>query len=199
MDERKFAKVLALAASDNDMEALHALRAARRMLETQGTTFLDLASRMERELGAPIEAHVLQETIFNLRNEIRDLRSENQRLRQGREPVFIKTGEVSEGGGEDSQKIAIIARLRSEVTDLTQTIAAQRAEAERLTAAWHVQAEGVRSDLIKAKQRITDLDGRRGRLEAENRRLTYANHALTVEVNELKKGQATRTGVGETG
>ncbi|SMF90885.1 hypothetical protein SAMN02982917_0027 [Azospirillum oryzae] len=46
LDTDRFAKVLALAGSDHDGEALAALRKARGMLQTAGMTFTDVAQRM---------------------------------------------------------------------------------------------------------------------------------------------------------
>ena len=85
MDVQKLAKVLALAASDNDTEALQALRTAKRLLEGEGADFVELARRLTE--GAQSDAvgrEVLEDAIFDLRNEIRHLRSENERLKQGR-------------------------------------------------------------------------------------------------------------------
>jgi hypothetical protein len=82
MDLRKLAKVLALAASDNDAEALHALRTARRLLEAAGLDFVALAGRMGADPAAD-EALIeqLEDTIFDLRAENRQLRADNERLK----------------------------------------------------------------------------------------------------------------------
>ncbi len=46
MNAAKLAKVLALAASDNEAEAVQALRALRRMVESQGSDLVALAGRL---------------------------------------------------------------------------------------------------------------------------------------------------------
>ncbi|MBC7908540.1 MAG: DUF2786 domain-containing protein [Rhodospirillaceae bacterium] len=85
MDVQKLAKVLALAASDNETEAVHALRMARRLLDAHGVDFVELARRVAE--GSPAANEALEDAVFDLRNEIRHLRCENERLKKGRVPA----------------------------------------------------------------------------------------------------------------
>lgn len=85
MDPSKFAKVLSLAASDNEAEALRAIQTAKRMLAGVGLDFVDLANLVTRPGGGHEAETVdaLRETIALLRRENRQLKGENRRLRAG--------------------------------------------------------------------------------------------------------------------
>lgn len=168
MDLQKIAKVLALAASDNDAEALHALRTARRLLAEAGADFVELAGW----LGGGSQA--LENAVFDLRNEVRDLRCENERLRQGRGP-----------GGEPTSMFEA-ARAASDVIRLRAELADERAG----QAALRLTIQEVRDELSAAIGRLSDAESRRMRLEVENRRLSHANHALAVELGEIRAAQA---------
>jgi len=106
MDVRKLAKVLALAASDNDAEALHALRTARRLLDIHGMDFVELAGRLAASPetdDAVLES--LENTIFDLRAEVRRLRADNERLQKVSSearpaPVRRPTGRAKAGPGQ---------------------------------------------------------------------------------------------------
>ncbi len=71
IDLERLGKLLAVAGSDQDGEALAALRKARKMMEASGQSFTDLASVMKRSAAAtpmihPTGSHVLDpETIFD--------------------------------------------------------------------------------------------------------------------------------------
>lgn len=182
MDLQKIAKVLALAASDNDAEALHALRTARRLLEAQGADFVELASRVGQAAGAG--RNVLEDAVFDLRNEVRQLRAENERLKQGRGPG--ETANIFDAARNAADAI----RLRAEMAELADLL-----ERERAQAAAHMAA--LRDELSQAAStmaRLPEAEARRMRLEAENRRLLHANHALSAELEEAR---ASKPAMGE--
>lgn len=169
MDAQKLAKVLAMAASDNETEALHALRTARRLLDGQGLDFVALAGRLTDSGG-----EALKDAVFDLRNEVRHLRAENEKLRQGRPSGPAPTASLAESARDAAELI----RLRAELDQA-------RAEVQRV----HDHQEGLqeqfRQALAEAGQlglRLSEAESRRMRLEAENRRLTHANHALKVDL-----------------
>ncbi len=175
MDLQRLAKVMAMAASDNEAEALHALRTANRLLNSAGLDFVALASRLGGAESS-IRMEDLEDTVFDLRNEIRHLRAENERLRQG--PVNLAAA---------AQDAAGVIRLRAELDEARETIAAERMRAERGVA---VEAS-LRADLAQAldvADRLTrqfePLRNRAERLEAENRRLSLVAAALKTELDE---------------
>lgn len=172
MDLQKIAKVLALAASDNESEALHALRTAKRLLQAEGADFVELANRVAGTDGGVSRA-ALEDAVFDMRNEIRDLRAENERLKQGRGggPLSAEPSSMFDAARAASDVI----RLRAELAALAEALEQERAQAQ---AALAVAAE--------AKAKLGDADARRMRLEVENRRLLHANHALTVELAEAR-------------
>jgi|AGTN01.1.fsa_nt_gi hypothetical protein len=190
MDVSKLAKVLALAASDNDAEAVHALRTARRLLEAGGGDFVELARRMggDGDRG-DVEREALEDAVFDLRNEIRHLRAENERLKQGRAPAPA----AGPGGFHDSARAEAAAiRLRAEVAELRDVLEVERTEMLRLKAqeaTLHQSFQEAIAEAGKLGTRITECEARRLRLEAENRRLTHANHALAVELEEMRAQQ----------
>jgi len=104
-----FAKVLSLAASDNEAEPARAMQIAKRMLEAAGLDFVDVANLIvEPAACAESEAiETLRDKLAQLRRESRQLKSENRHLRSG----------SSARKPEDIQ----IARLRAEVRRLLKT------------------------------------------------------------------------------
>jgi hypothetical protein len=187
MDVQRLAKVLALAASDNDAEALHALRTAGRLLEGAGLDFVALASRLAD--GGPVVSTTrledLEDTVFDLRNEVRHLRSENEKLRQcGPSPV----GGPQVGGlASAAQDVAQTIRLTAELDNLRETLEAEKRRADTAQAA----ERALRADLaqaIEVAERLSTqfetLKGRNDRLEAENRRLGLVATALKGELDE---------------
>jgi len=124
---QKLAKVLALAASDNDSEALHALRTAKRLLEAEGSDFVGLAGRLASapDWGGGLEViEDLEDTVFDLRAELRALRGENERLKAE------MTGAARAGGlAEAAEAVAASIRLRSRVAELAEELEIERAEA----------------------------------------------------------------------
>ncbi|CAA7612200.1 DUF2786 domain-containing protein [Magnetospirillum sp. UT-4] len=186
MDVQKLAKVLALAASDNESEALHALRTAKRLLDGHGADFVELSRRLA-ESGPPSgETEALEDAVFDLRNEIRHLRAENERLRQGRATV---PGADAPSFMDAAKDAAAAIRLRAELADRAEELDAARTELLRLKAHEATMREQFREALSEAGRlgvRLSEAETRRQRLEAENRRLTHANHALTVELNEIR-------------
>lgn len=170
MDLRKIAKVMALAASDNESEALHALRTARRLLKAHGSDFVELAARIGGDDGAGHAA--LEDAVFDLRNEVRALRAENERLKQGRGGA---AGAEPSSMFDAARAASDVIRLRAELAVMAATLEQERG---------HTQA--ALADAAAAKARLTDAHARRMRLEVENRRLQHANHALTVELVEAR-------------
>jgi len=182
MDVQRLAKVLALAASDNDAEALHALRTAGRLLEAAGLDFVALASRLAE--GGPVVSSSrmedLEDTVFDLRNEIRHLRSENEKLRQG--------GPAPVGGlASAAQDVAQTIRLKAELDELRETLGAEKRRADAAQAA----ERALHADLVQAAElaerlgaQFDSLKGRADRLEAENRRLGLVAAALKGELDE---------------
>lgn len=169
MDAQKLAKVLALAASDNEAEALHALRTARRLLDGHGLDFVALAGRLT---GSNDEA--LKDAVFDLRNEVRALRAENEKLRQSRPNNAAPAGSFADAARDAAELI----RLRAELDQA-------RAEAQRVHDYQESLQEQFRQALAEAGQlglRLSEAETRRMRLEAENRRLSHANHALKVDL-----------------
>lgn len=173
MDAQKLAKVLALAASDNEAEAVHALRTARRLLDGHGMDFVALAARLSE--GGD---EALKDAVFDLRNEVRHLRAENEKLRQGRPASASSAPNLAPNLADAARDAAELIRLRAELDQA-------RAEAQRV----HHHQEGLqeqfRQALTEAGQlalRLSEAESRRMRLEAENRRLSHANHALKVDL-----------------
>ena len=188
MDVQKLAKVLALAASDNDAEALHALRTAKRLLDGHGADFVELARRLsEGEPGRAAETDSLHDAIFDMRNEIRHLRAESERFRQGRAPVAEP---IPPSSFQDAAKEAAAAiRLRAELARLSDELEGTRTEMLRLQAHEAIMRDQFGAALAEAGQmgvKLSEAEARRMRLEAENRRLTHANHALKVELDEAR-------------
>lgn len=169
MDAQKLAKVLALAASDNEAEAVHALRTARRLLDGHGMDFVALAAR----LGEGGD-EALKDAVFDLRNEVRHLRAENEKLRQGRPASAASAPNLADAARDAAELI----RLRAELDQA-------RAEAQRVHHHQESLQEQFRQALAEAGQlalRLSEAESRRMRLEAENRRLSHANHALKVDL-----------------
>ena len=176
MDAQKLAKVLAMAASDNETEALHALRMAKRLLASQGLDFVALAARLNVDAGIAA-AEALEDAVFELRNEIRHLRAENERLRQSR-PAAPEAPSFREAARDAAEMI----RLRAELD-------AARAEMDRVhrhEATLHEQFRQALNQAGDLGLRLSEMDGRRLRLEAENRRFNHANHALKVELAQAQ-------------
>lgn len=189
MDVQRLAKVLALAASDNEAEALHALRTAGRLLEAAGLDFVALASRLAD--GGPVVSATrledLEDTVFDLRNEVRHLRAENEKLRQG--GVSPAAGGLA-GAAQDA---AQMIRLRAELDEARETLAAEKRRAERAEGdgrALHADLAQAVAVAEKLAAQVEGLKGRADRLEAENRRLGLVAAALKGELDELQADRA---------
>jgi hypothetical protein len=184
MNLDKLAKVLAMAASDNETEALHALRTARRLLEAEGADFVELAGRLS---GAPggVAADRLHDTIFDLRNEVRHLRSENERLKRS-------PGAEAPGGlGQRAEAEATVIRLRAALAETSAQLENERAEALQLRAALAFANQRVDEATAESRRLAEgEGEGRGQRLEAENRRLSLLAQALRAEVDEAKTPRA---------
>jgi len=165
MDVQKLAKVLAMAASDNDTEALHALRTAGRLLDNAGLDFVALAERLAVSNPAVSVTRMedLEDTVFDLRNEIRHLRTENERLRQGMpaaaNPAPANLADAAQGAAQ-------AIRLQAELDETKGNLALAIETAERIALQFET------------------LKGRTDRLEAENRRLSLAAGALKAALDE---------------
>lgn len=160
MDLQRLAKVLALAASDNDAEALGALRAAHRLLAEAGSDFVALADVLAGGDGAGRSA--LEDAVFHLRNEVRELKCENERLRQGRTADGTPTSMF-----EAARAASDVIRLRAELAEAQETLAEERAAQAGLRRT----VQEVQAELAVAIGRLSDAEVRKLRLEAENRRL----------------------------
>ncbi|MDO8605510.1 MAG: metalloendopeptidase [Phaeospirillum sp.] len=174
MDVQKLAKVLAMAASDNDVEALHALRTADRLLNNAGLDFVALAERLSAS-GPVISAtrmEDLEDTVFDLRNEVRHLRSENERLRQ--------PGVAAPNLACAAQDVAQAIRLQAELDGLRAELVKGKAD--------ELALRGDFAQAIAVAERLTrqfeQMKGRNDRLEAENRRLSLVAGALKAELDE---------------
>ncbi|MGE5515403.1 MAG: metalloendopeptidase [Bacteroidota bacterium] len=184
MDLQKIAKVLALAASDNEAEALHALRTAKRLLEAEGGDFVELANRVAGDDGVGRAA--LENAVFDMRNEIRDLRCENERLKQAR---GLPSAAVPSSMFDAARAAGDVIRLRAELAELHEVLDHDRAQLRHVLAneaALHHALQDALAEAAHAKAQLSDGDSRRMRLEVENRRLLHANHALTVELEEAR-------------
>ncbi len=165
-----------MAASDNDAEALHALRTAGRLLDNAGLDFVALAERLSAS-GPVISVtrmEDLEDTVFDLRNEIRHLRTENERLRLG--IPGAPAPNLANAAHDLAQTIRLQAELDAARADLAQGAA---------------QEAALRSDLAQAiavAERLAlqfeALKGRADRLEAENRRLSLVAGALKAALDE---------------
>jgi chromosome segregation ATPase len=189
MDVQRLAKVLALAASDNDAEALHALRTAKRLLDGAGHDFVSLAEKLANPFPAAATDHAaeidtLENAVFDLRNEVRHLRAENEKLRQARPAPPPQPPATLAGAAQDA---AAAIRLRAELAAAQDALDAERAEVARHTAIAAELARDLaqsRSDAARALARLDEVDSRRARLEVEVKRLTIEREAArrVVEV-----------------
>ena len=124
-------------------------------------------------------AEALEDAVFDLRNEVRQLRSENERLRQGRPATAAAVAPSFQDAARDA---AELIRLRAELDGL-------RAEMLRALAHEATLQEQFRHALAEAGAlglRLSEAESRRLRLEAENRRLSHANHALRLDLAEAQ-------------
>ncbi|CAA7613137.1 Metalloendopeptidase-like membrane protein [Candidatus Terasakiella magnetica] len=175
--------MLAMAASDNEAEALHALRTASRLLEGAGLDFVAVAARLSD--GGPLRAAAtdhLEDAIFDLRNEVRHLRTENERLRRDQPAAAANSGLAVA-----AQDAAQLIRLRAELDQARESLATEAARAAKAEA----DERSLRDDLgqaIAVAERLThqfeQLKGRKDRLEAEVRRLSLVAGALKAELDE---------------
>ncbi|MBI2236857.1 MAG: metalloendopeptidase [Magnetospirillum sp.] len=182
MDVQRLAKVLALAASDNDSEALHALRTARRLLEAAGQDFVALAGRLGGTTGErAAEVEALENEVFDLRNDLRHLRAECDRLQGGEAPFGGLAGAA--------QDAAQIIRLKSEINRLADLLDEERATA----AASRANEADIGRQLMEAMAeagrlaaRLENSESRRQRLEVEVKRLGTLKGALQSQLAETQ-------------
>jgi hypothetical protein len=148
MDPRKFGKILSLAASDNEAEALRALQVAKRMLDGAGLDFVDLAHlATATEAGGEAELVAeLQESLARIRRENRLLKVENRRLRTAtpatapecdRDVADVKlklAAERSARARAEAERLAVAeeaARLAADIRQLTAACSHLKCELER--------------------------------------------------------------------
>lgn len=182
MDIQRLAKVLALAASDNEAEAVGALRTANRLLEAAGQDFVALAARLTAPPDPADYQAVLDEmddALLGLRTENHRLRTENQRLRDAALPHSAAPSTLAAA----AQDAAAAIRLRAEVTLLAEALQVAATESLRAQAA---EAE-LSTRLAQAELDLSDARSRHGRLSAELRRLSHINLALKAELDELHR------------
>ncbi|MBI5165986.1 MAG: metalloendopeptidase [Magnetospirillum sp.] len=169
MDSHKLAKVLALAASDNEAEALHALRTAKRLLATAGADFVDLGRRLAEPAAAPSsgEVEALEDAVFDLRNELRHLKAENERLRQrGGGDAVVPAGSLADAAKDAAQAI----RLRAEAATLVEQLTAARAElarAERAEERLAARLEEADREIFRLMDALTDAEAQVATLTIE--------------------------------
>lgn len=132
MDTEKLGRILALAASDTEVEAMRALQAAKRMLAAADLDFLDLANLlMAHEDSAETEMLAeLEETLRQLRRDNRHLKMENRRLRA--DSLRAPPESTSEIAWMERQLAAErLARSRIEAIHIRLTEQMERLETER--------------------------------------------------------------------
>jgi chromosome segregation ATPase len=172
MDSIKFAKILSLAASDNEAEAARALQAAKRMLITAGLDFVDVANLIATPANAPDTAIVddLQEQLWRLTRENRLLKSENRRLRTESsvaKPTPANTTPVAEIERRLAVETAVRRRAEATCVQLAGQIA-QLEEAQQVAAA---ETARMASELRRLKAAAAHLNGELERSETERYRL----------------------------
>lgn len=176
MNFDKLAKVLALAGSDNDSEALEALRKARRMLTAAGLDFVDVASAMQEQPADLYDTlEELEETVLALRREVRQLKAENRKLKHANaQPA------ASLAGPADATKPTAAALLSD--ADARRRIAELEAEIARL----RVAAATARRQVDEVGEEKARLAEERDRLLAEARSLSMTNNRLrqAIEAGE---------------
>jgi len=136
MDPTKLGKVLSLAASDNEAEALRAMQTAKRMLARAGLDFVDLANLVTapEETGDSEAIDELREKLVLLRREIRQLKAENRRLRGGASVPDLKADAAPQLATERAareQAEADRAQLAAEVRRLKAAAATMEGELRR--------------------------------------------------------------------
>ena len=215
MDAQKLAKVLAMAASDNEAEALHALRTARRLLQAQGSDFVELAGRLADSADAPgfaqaaeaaqarIRMEALEDAVFDLRNELRLARAENERLRQNRQPPAAAAAATAMPSPPQSlqdatRAAAEVIRLRAELDAAQTEILRAHAHEAALQDAVRDTAEVVslRAELVAAQTEIQRARAHEAALQeavrdaAEVVRLRAELIAAQTEIQRARAHQA---------
>lgn len=187
MDMQKLAKVLAMAGSENETEATHALRMAKKILAVDGLDFIDLAKSVAAPASSSVSPtasnDVLHNAIFDLRNEVRQLRAENHRLKQGMPTAAPAPAQSFHDSARDA---ATVIRLRSELDSER----AQTARLKQHESLLRQQLTDILAEADDLRRRLSDAESRRMRSDVENRRLLHANHALDVENCELRSALA---------
>ncbi|WP_173979047.1 hypothetical protein [Magnetospirillum sp. UT-4] len=162
MDPTKFGKILSLAASDNEAEALRALQVAKRMLDGAGLDFVDLAHlATSTEEGGEAEAIAeLQESLARIRRENRLLKVENRRLRTA---TPATAPECARDVADVERKLAAEMSARA------------RAEAERLAAD---------EDAVRMAAEIRQLAAACSHLRCELERSEHERYRLIAEARK---------------
>lgn len=192
MDAQKLAKVLAMAASENEAEAVHALRTAKRLLDCHGVDFVEVARRVADGHPATTgssraQVEDLEDAVFDLRNEIRHLRAENERLKQGRGAAPAAEPASFADAARDA---AAAIRLRAELAEARDRIEMLENDVLALRAHEAQAREHLKQEMAEAGRmasRVEDLESRRLRLEAENRRLSIDGQSLAAQLAEARE------------
>ncbi len=158
MASDRIAKVLALAASDNEAEALHALRTAQRLLAAEGIDFVELS----RRLIAGDES----EALTAMEDELFDLRAEVRRLRGEIDKPVRPPADSANGFGRAAETEAQLIRLRARLAELTADLEGERSQTLRLQAS--------NANLLRQCEETH-------RLRQENRRLIQIAEAMAAE------------------
>jgi DNA repair exonuclease SbcCD ATPase subunit len=194
MDVQKLAKVMALAASDNEAEALHALRTARRLLDNAGLDFVAIADRLGQSQSPPALPQAapdtgdaslddLEDMIFDLRNELRTVRADNERLRQGK-PATAPVHSPSPSLMGAAQDAAQLIRLRAELAEALGVLQAERARHHHEETAMRIRMAEATALSERLEAKLEQIKGRKDRLEVEVRRFGHVTQALKAELDE---------------
>jgi chromosome segregation ATPase len=184
MDALKFGKILSLAASDNEAEALRAIQAAKRMLTAAGLDFVDLANLATapaeiEESGALAD---LREKLLQLRRENRQLKGENRRLRASRPiPELGGARDIEKADRRSAAEKA--ARERAEVACAQLTELIGRLEKEREIAG---------QEAARLTAEVRRLNAAAAHQDSELQRSKNAYDRLAAEVRKLSLEHACR-------
>jgi hypothetical protein len=175
MNMEKLAKLLSLAASPNEPEALVAVRMASSLLARNGLDFVDL-SNLLRDAE---ERRALEDQLLALRRENRSLKRERARVQQG----GVQSKAVPDGAMPElrlqlaEEKIARRA-AESECARLTERVA----QLERL---WRRSAQRRTSQAAELQEARAEID----KLALRVRKLEATNHRLALKIEAGKKVQ----------
>ena len=140
LNHDKLGKLLALASSDNDNEALAAMRMAKKLLDGAGMDFKDVAERMSKAKASTSDFDTLQADVdnFMLRRRVADL---ERQLAAGPDEARLLDERIKgyQGGFKDG-RAAIEREVRIEANRRVREVEAEL-EAYRPQLDWMVLAE----------------------------------------------------------